>query len=43
MRGDDRPQSSMFGYVDLEGRVPKVPLLRPMRAMQAKVDRALAS
>jgi transposase len=39
MRGDDKPQESMFSYVSLEQRVPTS---HPLRAIRKMVDQALS-
>jgi transposase len=39
MRGDDKPQESMFSYVSLEQRVPAS---HPLRAIRKMVDQALS-
>jgi transposase len=39
MRGDEKQQTAMFSYVDLEQRVPAA---HPLRAIREMVDRALA-
>ncbi len=39
MRGDEKQQTAMFSYVDLEQRVPAE---HPLRAIRQMVDQALA-
>ena len=37
MRGQENPQASMFSYVSLEQRVPKVHPLRTLRALRVQI------